>query len=58
MKDCQLNGDEGRIRPGIDLQEEPEKNGRSERENRCTRKAPMQPGTETSKSSYVLEMRE
>jgi hypothetical protein len=58
MKDRQSNGDGGRIRPELNLQEEPGKVGRSEGDNGCPRKAPVEPGTETSRSNYVLEVRE
>jgi hypothetical protein len=33
MSDRQSSRDDGRIRPGIDLQEEPGKDGRSEEDN-------------------------
>jgi hypothetical protein len=48
MKDHQLNRGGGGIRPGINLREEPGKDGHSEGENYCTSKAPVEPGTETS----------
>jgi hypothetical protein len=55
MRGRRSNRYDGRIRPGIDLQEEPGKDGRAGGDNWCARKAPMEPGTETSWSSYVWE---
>jgi hypothetical protein len=55
MKNRRSNRDDGRIRPRIKLQEKPEEDGCSEGDNRCARKALIDPGTETSRSSCVLQ---
>jgi hypothetical protein len=57
MRDRRSNREHGIIGPGINLQEEHEKDIRSEGDNGCARKAPMERGKEALKSSYVLEMR-
>jgi hypothetical protein len=57
MKDRWSNRDHRRIRPGIKLKEEQEEDGRSVGVNWCATRAPMEPGSKTSRNSCVIETR-